>query len=240
METDEALIGGALQRYVAHQNACIHAGCEACHQEVGELRAALRVAGFDIVRRSAAPSPATVDVGEARKLADNLAREMVGVGAALGGAVPPDRDRDADMLMARAADMLRSIASALAASEKKVARLEGRMCLVCGAPEPCKDAPDACTFDPSPIDAARAFLDRATAAEALARDAGRHLTTFVEAFDRGHVQLASEEIPGEPGTGFDDPNGPSLGYPPHPWHEEWLVYARAALAQLRPVTTEGK
>lgn len=47
-----------------------------------------------------------------------------------------------------------------------VARLEGRMCLICGASAPCAETPDACTFDPDPIDAARGFLDRATKAEA--------------------------------------------------------------------------
>jgi len=47
-------------------------------------------------------------------------------------------------------------------------RLSGRMCLICGAKKPCKETPEACTFDPSPIEAAREFQARAHAAEARA------------------------------------------------------------------------
>ena len=45
-------------------------------------------------------------------------------------------------------------------------RLSGKACLVCGRTEPCTDAPDACTFDPDPITAAKQFLERAWKAEA--------------------------------------------------------------------------
>jgi hypothetical protein len=56
----------------------------------------------------------------------------------------------------------------LAAAEEQVKRLEGLACLICGRGEPCelkdhKNSP--CTFDPNPVDAARAFLARAEAAE---------------------------------------------------------------------------
>lgn len=59
------------------------------------------------------------------------------------------------------------------------------------------------------------------------------LRLFVEAFAAGAIQITSEKIAGEPGTGFDDPNGPSPGYPPHPWHEEWLSHAREAIKAWR-------
>lgn len=54
---------------------------------------------------------------------------------------------------------------------KENARLSGRMCLVCGAANDaaCPQRDDTfspCTFDPSPVDAARDFLRRATKAEA--------------------------------------------------------------------------
>lgn len=46
----------------------------------------------------------------------------------------------------------------------------------------------------------------------------------VEAYDSGNLQLSSPEI-GEPESDI----------PMHPWHEEWLHYARAALiADIRP------
>jgi hypothetical protein len=44
-------------------------------------------------------------------------------------------------------------------------RLSGKFCLICGKPEPCQESPDACTFDPNPIEAAQAFQKRAEAAE---------------------------------------------------------------------------
>jgi len=62
-------------------------------------------------------------------------------------------------------ELTREAAAALAEAQERIARLEGRICLVCGRREPCKEAPDACTFDPSPIEAAQAFLKRAVAAE---------------------------------------------------------------------------
>lgn len=83
------------------------------------------------------------------------------------------------------------------------------------------------------------YTDAETARAIVAgQDALARLKAIVDAFDGGHLQMASEEIPGEPGTGFDDHNGPSPGYPPHPWHEEWLVYARQAVAKATPPTTE--
>ncbi len=48
------------------------------------------------------------------------------------------------------------------------------------------------------------------------------LTNFIEAFDSGNLQIHSREI---------DPGDPEI--PPHPWHEEWLSLARAALAEAR-------
>jgi len=43
------------------------------------------------------------------------------------------------------------------------------------------------------------------------------LADIVEAFDAGQLQMNSPEI--------------QIGdEPPHPWHEEWLGYARAAMA----------
>jgi len=58
----------------------------------------------------------------------------------------------------------------LNASREEVARLEGRMCLICGRDTPCEldkreTSPDPtnwpgspCTFDPSPIEAAQRFM----------------------------------------------------------------------------------
>lgn len=74
-------------------------------------------------------------------------------------------------------DHIKQGAAMLRALDEEVGRLAGRLCLVCGAKEPCKDAPDACTFDPSPIEAAQAFHRRAITAEAertkLAADLAR-------------------------------------------------------------------
>lgn len=49
-------------------------------------------------------------------------------------------------------------------AQESIARLEGRLCLVCGASAPCKlkdDALSPCTFDPSPIEAAQRFHKQA-------------------------------------------------------------------------------
>jgi len=66
----------------------------------------------------------------------------------------------------------------LAAAQAENNRLTGKACLVCGRETPCTDAPDACTFDPHPIDAARRFMqerDEAMAeAAALKADAERY------------------------------------------------------------------
>lgn len=68
-------------------------------------------------------------------------------------------------------------------AREKIARLSGKLCLVCGSRKPCKEAPDACTFDLNPIQAAQEFLARAVKAEAeverLAR-AGRGPIKVVE------------------------------------------------------------
>jgi hypothetical protein len=61
---------------------------------------------------------------------------------------------------------VREAAAKLAELARERDRLTGKMCLICGRLEPCEEAPDACTFDPHPIDAARAFLNRAHKAEA--------------------------------------------------------------------------
>jgi hypothetical protein len=70
-----------------------------------------------------------------------------------------------DHLECEAADFITKLAAQMRSLTETNNRLEGRMCLVCGRPEPCKEAADACTFDPSPIDAARQFLARAETAE---------------------------------------------------------------------------
>jgi hypothetical protein len=62
-----------------------------------------------------------------------------------------------------------ALADRVAERDAEIARLTGRMCLICGRPEPCKETPEACTFDPDPITAARSFLERAHKAEADAR-----------------------------------------------------------------------
>jgi len=65
------------------------------------------------------------------------------------------------------------------------------------------------------------FGDRAV--EAAEKDvlgqAILRLRQFVEAFDKGEVELNSPEIGGESDV------------PLHLWHEEWLQHARAVLAQ---------
>ncbi len=47
------------------------------------------------------------------------------------------------------------------------------------------------------------------------------LRQIVEAFDTGNLEMNSPRI----GVGDE---------PPHPWHEEWLHYARATLAETTP------
>ena len=47
------------------------------------------------------------------------------------------------------------------------------------------------------------------------------LESFIAAWDGKNVEMNSPEI-----GGHDD-------IPPHPWHEEWLFHARAALARAR-------
>ena len=62
----------------------------------------------------------------------------------------------------------------------------------------------------------------ATDTEARADAATDLLAKAVEAIDSGNLQMDSAEI--------DD----SFEYPPHPWHEEWLHYVRAFLAETAP------
>ena len=60
------------------------------------------------------------------------------------------------------------LARAYQEARREIERLTGKMCLICGAKEPCeldKSDMSPCTFDPHPIEAAQAFLKRATAAE---------------------------------------------------------------------------
>lgn len=69
-----------------------------------------------------------------------------------GGTVGHTIDRCAEVLAARVREL-----------EQQVTQLEGRACLVCGLPNnstcPMRnDEVNPCTFDPSPIDAARRFL----------------------------------------------------------------------------------
>ncbi len=77
-----------------------------------------------------------------------------------------------------AIDRAETAEARVAELEQREAQLTGRMCLICGKPEPCKESPDACTFDPNPIEAARSFLLRATKAEsalaAAQKDAARY------------------------------------------------------------------
>lgn len=50
------------------------------------------------------------------------------------------------------------------------------------------------------------------------------LKTFIEAFDKGAVELSSQEV-----------GDTAVDIMPHPWHGEWLHYAReeVQLAALR-------
>ncbi len=63
-------------------------------------------------------------------------------------------------VLTHGADALDHLTAELARERETVARLEGRLCLICGAKEPCalsKDEMSPCTFDPSPIEAAQEF-----------------------------------------------------------------------------------
>jgi hypothetical protein len=65
-------------------------------------------------------------------------------------------------------ERIATLEAALAAAQAENDRLQGKACLMCGAPKPCELADTEyppCTFDPNPIQAARAFLDRAIKAE---------------------------------------------------------------------------
>jgi len=54
--------------------------------------------------------------------------------------------------------------------------------------------------------------------KAIAAGLARQLQQFLDAYDKGAVEINSPEIGGE-----DD-------IPLHPWHEEWLHHARYAIA----------
>ena len=67
-----------------------------------------------------------------------------------------------------------ALEDSLIAERQRCERLEGKLCLVCGAKEPCeldKGEMSPCTFDPSPIEAAKRFLLRASQAESRAASA---------------------------------------------------------------------
>lgn len=59
-----------------------------------------------------------------------------------------------------------ALVAEVATMREEVTRLSGSMCLICGRSQPCDVAPEACTFDPHPVEAAQRFLQRAQAAEA--------------------------------------------------------------------------
>ena len=84
--------------------------------------------------------------------------------------------------------------------EAENARLQGKACLICGRDTPCEldtnkdNAPNwpgsPCTFDPSPIDAARRFMQERDEARALAERRGRaglFLWWFIGVTDTGDI-----------------------------------------------------
>lgn len=92
----------------------------------------------------------------------------------------------------------RAILEAAAIGDKMAERLgryEGRLCLICGAKEPCdldKGEMSPCTFDPNPIDAAKAFLKRATEAAAALLAAQKQVAYWQEV-TRQTAKRADEE-----------------------------------------------
>ena len=65
----------------------------------------------------------------------------------------------------------------------KIERYEGNLCLICGATEPCRlkdDEYSPCTFDPNPIEAAKAFHECAVKARASMEEMKRALATICE------------------------------------------------------------
>jgi len=65
---------------------------------------------------------------------------------------------------------------------------------------------------------------------AAAPDLAHELGKLLEAIDAGQLEMNSPELDGDPESGI----------PPHPWHEEWLYYARRAHARATPEeTTDG-
>lgn len=70
------------------------------------------------------------------------------------------KGREAEAAFPHVRDLLRAYADMKARAD----RLEGRICLICGRSEPCKETPEVCTFDPSPIEAAQEFQRKLHAA----------------------------------------------------------------------------
>lgn len=97
---------------------------------------------------------------------------------------------DADAVV----DFLREVAlccDRLRQAQERIKQLEGRACLICGRSEPCeldKDTgkPDwpgsPCTFDPSPVDAARQFMAERDAAIERGRRACGELEAYAGAY----------------------------------------------------------
>lgn len=68
---------------------------------------------------------------------------------------------------------------------------------------------------------------------AAAPDLLEALTSLIEAFDADALEMNSPEIDGEPSGGY---GVGQATIPPHPWHEEWLSHARAAIARVTEAT----
>lgn len=105
--------------------------------------------------------------------------------------VEADKMRAVEYYAREASEKIESLA-------EENARLTGKMCLICGRPEPCTDTPEACTFDPHPIEAARAFLRRAERAEADRDKAIAKATEYLYERD-ALVARFSEIAPCDPG-----------------------------------------
>lgn len=61
-------------------------------------------------------------------------------------------------------------------------------------------------------------------------DAMGLLVDIIRAIDDGKLRMESEEIDGDI----------SVGIPPHPYHEEWIHYARKTIANKDKQTIEEK
>lgn len=96
----------------------------------------------------------------------------------------------ANAMLQEAAALIERQQRQIAELDAEIARLTGRMCLICGKPEPCSESPDACTFDPNPIDAAREFLHRATRAEEQAAALRKAAKALRDRIDERDTHLA--------------------------------------------------